>query len=180
MTPLNKPLLRIQYEVLHDSIEDMAQEHGVSEAVIRYAIESEGWARQPVTNLSPTEDQTEIETATTAMQQRLDAAHTLRQGILDPQYIKIEAALTAKTIDVINSIQATEPTAAKRLRDLMDILATLRPTKAMIDKNNSDGNAGIKLMIMNHVGEVRSAKDKEIEVVVGLESGDQGVTRNTP
>lgn len=163
MTPLNLPLMQVQYEVLHESIADIALTHNVSESMVEYAIRTHKWERK---RLTPTQQSTELETVTSDRQAALEAIHTLRQGVLDPQYIKIEAALVAKAIDIVNGIQATEATASKRLKEVTDILATLRPTKNMV--KDTQANNSLKLMIMNHVGDINKAQTKheEIEVVV--------------
>lgn len=163
MKPLNLPLMQIQFEVLHENITEIAHTHNVSEEMVKYAIRQHNWEQK---TLTASEQAEEIDAANSNRQVALEAVHTLRQGVLDPQYIKIEAALVAKVIDVANSILPEEPTAAKRLKELTEILATLRPTKNMVKEQHNDGS--INLMIMNHVGDVNKvqAKPEEIEVVI--------------
>lgn len=163
MEALNLPLMQVQYEVLGESIASIADEHTVSHQMVEYAIEQHKWTRKDLTTGQQVEA---LDAANSDRQVALEAVHTLRQGVLDPHYIKIEAALVAKAIDIIRGIVPNEPTAAKRLKELTDILATLRPTKAMQDTTPKD--SGMKILIMNHVGDVNAVETKreEIEVVI--------------
>jgi hypothetical protein len=165
MEALNIPLMQVQYEVLHDSIDKIADEHDVSRKMVEYAVKQHGWERK---DLSASEQGDALEVANTDRQMALEAVHTLRQGVLDPQYIKIEASLVNKAIEIINSIQAAEPTASRRLKEITDILSTLRPTKAMQKQTEQAG--GLKLMVMTHVGDVNAVQSKKEQVEVVVES----------
>lgn len=163
MKPLNLPLMQIQYEVLHEDVQDIADNHAVSKQMVEYAVRTHNWERRTLTESEQTE---ELNSANSDRQVALEAVHTLRQGVLDPQYIKIEAALVAKTINVVNAIQVTDAKAASKLKELTGILATLRPTKSMVKESSAP--EGLKLLIMNHVGDINktAAKPEEIEVVI--------------
>lgn len=182
---LNLALLRIDYEIFHKTVDEICAEHGVSRAIVDHAIKSQEWKRQ---DLDTTEA---MEVATTDLKEKLDCAHVLRQQVLDPQYIRIEAAITEKTLDVINSIDSQDPNAAVRvLKQTTDILSTLRPTQAMIDTKKQAGEAGLKILIMNKVGDV-GGQQEEVSVQVDASmqrlpdgghalSKQQGVTYNAP
>jgi hypothetical protein len=165
MEALNLPLMQTQYEVLHESIDIIARDHAVSTQMVGYAIEQHGWTRKQLTTTQQTEA---LDMANADRQVALEAIHTLRQGVLDPHYIKIEAALVSKAIDIINSIIPGDPTASKRLKELTDILSTLRPTKAMQKKSDDSSSQGLKIMVMNHVGDVNAVETKreQVEVIV--------------
>lgn len=165
MEALNIPLMQVQYEVLHETIEKIADEHDVSREMVEYAITQHGWERK---NLNDSEQANAIEAVNSDRQMALEAVHTLRQGVLDPQYIKIEASLVNKAIEIINSIQAAEPTASRRLKEITDILSTLRPTKAM--QKQTDQAGGLKLMVMTHVGDVNAVQSKKEPVEVVIEN----------
>lgn len=172
MKALNLPLLQVQYEILGEDLESLAKQHDCSVAFLEMAIKKRGWVRHPIAQTQDsaliTVETSKLEEQIAAMEQRLNAAHVLRQGVLDPQYIQIEAAITAKTLEVINSIQAEDHSAAARLRIISKILASLRPTKAMIEsqKNNAKSSEGIKLVIMNRVETVsgQPAQTEEVHI----------------
>lgn len=168
MEALNIALMQVQYEVLHESVGTIAQEHSISPEMVEYAIEQHNWVQKDLTN---DEQNTAIDVVNSDHQVTLEAMHTLRQGVLDPHYIKIEGALVAKALSIINGIHASEPTAAKRLKEITEILSTLRPTKAM-QAQTAQSDQGVKIMIMSHVGDVNAVESKreQIEVVIDAKS----------
>ncbi len=162
MKDINVPLMQVQYEVLHESVADIAKEHEVTAQMVEYAIEQHGWTQKQLTD---SEQASAIDVVNSERQVALEAVHTLRQGVLDPHYIKIEAALVAKAIDVINGILPSDPTASKRLKEITEILSTMRPTKAMQDQTQSND---IRVMVMTHVGDQDAVQSRreDVEVVI--------------
>ena len=157
VTPLNIPLMQTQYEVLGESCEDIAENHGITVQMVLYAVEKYGWTRNEF-------DPETLQKVATQRQSMMDSVHILRQGALDPQYIKIEAAITHKAQEVIRAIEPESAKATDKLKDMTEILSKLRPTTAMM---KSDGSSNeMKIVIMNRVGDLNQPESKTIDVEV--------------
>lgn len=161
ITPLNIPLMQTQFEVLGESCEDIAENHGITVKMVEYAAEKYGWERK---NLDPDT----LQKVVTQQQSTMESIHVLRQSVLDPQYIKMEAAITHKAQEVIHAIEPQGAKATAKLKDLTDILARLRPTTAMMKTDGSSGE--MKIVIMNRIGDSQQAESRTIDVEVNREA----------
>lgn len=159
-------LLRYMYEVHGSTVEELAEENGTSEQMVKYVSEQQGWKQTQLaksatdwTDVSDHRDEDVIE----EVQQRMSAVSLLRQIAVNPKLQAFETALLNKAIDATHFVDITMPNSADalcKLGDLLDKLKESNPALKALNKKSEAavaGNNSIKVQIVT--GYTDSQKD---------------------
>ena len=124
--------IKTQYEILHDSIENIVSEHDISQRVLETVIEEENWVRKKVSE----EDINDAE-----------KFNSVASTFLDPEITKLRYAVLTKLRDVLANV-----TEAHELKYVADLLTSLQPS-VKFRNNKEEKKNEIKILVMNQYGE---------------------------
>ena len=124
-------LVQLQYEVLHEAPNDIAEAYGVSVDVIMYAIESRGWDQKPYSeSVGSWHDVATLENKTPDIVEALVNKATITQLLkiqnFNSRYVRLESLAISKLQSLITSIDETLPTATDQLKTAVQTLAALK------------------------------------------------------
>lgn len=149
--------IRLQYELLDQSVEDLAEENNIPVSRIKYAIEQEKWTRTPIADA--VNDWSTIkgldllsDEALGDIQNRIHILNLLKTQALNPRYIALEAALLSKATELINTIDSSQPTAPAQLKSLAEIFETLvgkRQATPAPGSAEEPGKGGLRIYVNN-------------------------------
>ncbi len=151
-------LIRMHYEVLGYSVQELAKSHHVSPSLIVAAIKKEQWERHPIvqsvkhwtraTNPDGTlQTEPEILEDVKSKAQIMDL---LRNTERSPDLFKAEAMILSKIGEIVASIDASDVTASKQLKNLVECVKNLQPEPIAADKAAGEG---FSIKILNHYGD---------------------------
>ena len=133
----NWNLAKMQYEAYGKSLEDIADDFEVSLKMVEYAAETQGWQDNAIDS---------------------DLAE-LKEMALGPKRLMLEATLLDRCMEILNGLDTSSVTAPDICKVISDVLKTLKPQ----DSNKSAEAGGLKVLIMNKVGqEAENAVDVKI------------------
>ena len=151
MQDTNWELLKFKYEVLGNDLDQIAEEHQVSPAVLKY--NAKDWKQIPLARKEPLnlEELKSLEDVLSKLGEET-AAHTkafaiLKQKFLGPKYVELETVLLHKAIEMANGLSAQDPRGAATLKNLASILTellaknpllTVGTTEEITDPNNRE------------------------------------------
>lgn len=148
---------KLQYEVLGDSLERVAETHNLSPSSVRRVAEEENW--QPIDPSNATlQDMTSyLVDVRRSLQVKLDLASLYREIELFPKITSIEDKLVEKIRSAVNSVDTTDPRSASALRALGQSLYAIaeRKNKYAADDELSQEDT-------NYTVEIVSTADKAI------------------
>lgn len=174
-------LLRIQYEIFGEEIDDLAEEYDTTPRMIEYAAEEGKWQRMPIAKaISEWQNIENLEEIPPDLmdqvRDRMQILFTLKQSTLNPKYIAIETAILGKAQQVIQNLSSDHPNAAQILKAMTDVFTSLREaTGAGGSRGEETQDNSIKVQILQRVGPGGPA-DPSAAVQVEV----QGVQRSTP
>jgi hypothetical protein len=129
MQDTNWELLKFKYEVLGNDLDQIAEEHQVSPAVLKY--NAKDWKQIPLARKEPLnlEELKSLEDVLSKLGEET-AAHTkafaiLKQKFLGPKYVELETVLLHKAIEMAQGLSAQDPRGAATLKNLASILTEL-------------------------------------------------------
>jgi len=155
----NWDLIRIQYELFHTSVPQIAHEHGLSVGLLEHAIEEKGWQRKEIAkktfDLAEANSLEEItDELLDSVKQRLDIVSILKAEALSPVYIKLELMLLHKAIEITENLSAKSEKAANQLKSLTSSLAALLAQNSILQRGNEvmdDDDKKFIIQILNQV-----------------------------
>jgi hypothetical protein len=168
-------IIRMQYEVFGEDIQTLADTYNVSEKLIEYTAEKQGWNVIPATNQPPKQwaDNPNVEDEVLdEVNQRLRVIQTLRSQAINPQLIAMESALMTKAMEMIQSIDDQDVNASSKLKIASEILKTLReqnPTTQHQNDKNGDSGTGVRVYVLGAVGS--DGQPAAGQVAVEIDSG---------
>ena len=147
-------LLKLQYEVFGESVENLAESSEVSVGAIEYAVEEENWKQKPLAiAIRDWEYSDKLEDVNTGVldevKSRLGVLEALKRSALAPQYMAVEAAILNKALEIVRTLE-NESNAAGQLKQIAEVIASLKgdDAKAKADGSEKDG---INIQILNYV-----------------------------
>jgi len=172
--------VQIQYEIFHESVENIASENHLTPTMVEYAIAEKGWKRtklngkmQQVKDIGDLEDVTDD--VLSAVGERLSAINMLKAATMNPRYISLETSILAKAREIVTSIVSAAPNAGDQLKKVTEILEKLR--SAGIPQSVNSGASGDKddgrviVQILNTVGGTAVDAEPVIEITDGTSAG---------
>ena len=180
MKPIDWGLVKLQYEIFGETVQDIATEYDTTPRFIQHAIDNEGWKRLPVADAL--RDWTNIESVedippdmVDQVRDRMNILFTLKQSSLNPRYIAIEAAILGKAQGVIQNLDPDHPNAESVLKAISEVFTSLRDVAGPGGRNaQAEESKGITVQVMT-----RSQSDKKIEQGVKVDV-QGGVVQTTP
>jgi len=120
---------KLQYEVLGDSLERVAETHELSVDAVRRVAKEEGWV--PIDpNASSLQEMTNyLSDVRRSLQVKLDLASLYREIELFPKVTEIEDSLVGKIQSALSNIDTTDPRSAGALRALGQSLYAIADRK---------------------------------------------------
>ena len=131
MDTTNWDMIRFQYEILGESLKDLATEHNVTLPVLKFNAEEEGWKPIPLAQQKALQfpDVSSMETITKEMVKQVKehtrTASILKQKFLGPKYIALEALLLSKATQVLANLDVSDGRSANSLRTITAVLKDL-------------------------------------------------------
>ena len=173
--------VQIQYEVFHESIENIAAENQISRSLVEYAIEDKGWKRTKLNGqMQQVKDVGDLEEVTddviNSMGDRLSAINMLKAATMNPRYIALETAILAKAREIVSSITPGTPTAGDQLKKVSEVLDKLRTAAIPNNMAGQHGNGDdgrIVVQIMNTVDLIQQEKEPTPVIEIGSSAGAQ-------
>lgn len=168
-------LIRVQFETLGCSVEQLAEEFGISKSMIQYAIEEENWKQLPI--CSAVQDWRDVdqvqdigEELISEVQDRMRIMRTVKQSALSPKYIALETAILGKGLEVIRGIHPESPNAASQLKQITDVLQSLTGSKsAGVNGPTQSEKQSLTVKVMSHVGPDNTTQAVAAQVEIASE-----------
>ena len=127
MANMDFKTIRMRYELLGDSLQDLAQEYSLTLEQINYLASEEGWTQNllptPAVNDKNVEGYAKSLLETT--RHKLSILSVYNQLALRPQYISLEHTLLEKAVAMAKTLDPNEPMAVSKLKTLTSILNDL-------------------------------------------------------
>lgn len=179
MKTLDWGLIKLQWELFGATAKDISDLYGVNPNIVTYAAEENGWKRLPIAKAvqewTDTEDIKQIDdTLLDEVQTRLKVLHTIRESVLSPKYITVEAAILSKVTDVLQQMDTSDISAAGPLKMIADVFKILsdKNQHSILGDPTEGQKGGITLKILNHVGNKEQFTQQAIEVKVNPQQVD--------
>lgn len=140
MLDTNWELVKFKYEILGNSLEELAQEYCLSMPVLKY--NSKDWKQIPLASGESIslKDITSLEDVLTKLgtqtSSQTKAFAILKQKFLGPKYVELETVLLHKAIEMASNIKETDPRAAQTLRSLATVLSDLLIQNPLLTSND--------------------------------------------
>ena len=142
MQDTNWELLKFKYEVLGTDLDQLAEEHKVSPAVLKY--NAKDWKQIPLASKEPLSlnDVKSLEDVLSKLGEET-AAHTkafaiLKQKFLGPKYVELETVLLHKAIEMAQELNSQDPRGAATLKNLANILSELLAKNPLLTTNHEE------------------------------------------
>lgn len=137
------------YEILGQSVAELAREHSISEEMLKYAIAEEGWTRVPLKD--PMAEVTQLsDDVVQAVQDRCATLKSMKNAALTPQYIALETEILSKARELVSSLNPDNPLAAQQVKLLTEVLGNLRgqvgDNVSLNEKSKGDGSLTVRIM----------------------------------
>ena len=149
---------KLQYEVLGDSLERVAETHNLSPEAVQRVAESEGWTpidEESTTLQSMTSYLTDVRRS---LQVKLDLASLYREIELFPKIIQIEDSLVEKIRQAVSKVDTDDPRSAGALRALGQSLYAIAERKQRYSADDELGQDDTTYTV-----EIVSAADKAVK-----------------
>jgi len=143
-------LIKLQYEVLHESKQAICAEHGIAEGLLDHAISTNSWTVK--------EQDTSTEFLE-SVERQASYISTQRQQITAPLYTKLEYVLLLKCLKVLNNISSDDSKAATNLKAIATIIDTLLKHNDILAPNKQD----IAELTMQFLNKMRSESDDMLD-----------------
>lgn len=143
----NWELIQFKYEILGNSLEQLAQEYHLSLPVLKFNAKE--WKQSPLVKEKPLQlsDISSLEEIITKLGSQTEtqskAFAILKQKFLGPKYIELETVLLHKTIAMAENIKSNDPIGHRTLRSLTTVLADLLQNNPLLNgkgDNDEDGS----------------------------------------
>jgi hypothetical protein len=153
-------ILRIQFEMFGQSLEQIAEEQGIPLSRLMYAAEAGGWAQSNLPALpdriDEAQDADSLQTQLLEdIEERLNFQHLVKTSSLSPRYVGLEAIILSKALEFTKSLCVDQPQAVEKLQKLAKILNDLKEKNATINRNTGKdaeaGGGGLRISVISKV-----------------------------
>lgn len=153
-------LLKLQYEILNFSAEDISKATGINLKIVENEIKEQGWKQWwPTDKLfaeaNPEDEQDEAEVFALQTEQYIDTAkrrlavYTLAKEIhLAQKYLALESSLVKKAKEIIDEIKSGDAEAAAKMSRLYKDMTSKNPMQALQSIQFGEDEGGIPTVIV--------------------------------
>lgn len=157
---IDTELLKLQYEILNLSAQDIADKTGMPLGIIQGEIDGQGWKQWwPTTELfttaDPEDEQSEEEVFALQTEQYIDmakrrlAVYTLAKEMhLAQKYLSLESSLVDKAQSIIEGITNGDAEAASKMSRLYKDMTSKNPMAALQSISFGEDEGGIPTVIV--------------------------------
>ena len=131
-------LIQFKFEALDYSVEQLAAEHTISLALLKYATAS--WEKIEL----PKTDKLDIDSLASDVQSRAQFIDVLSRRYMGPKLTSLGCTLLDKTLRLANSINATDKRTANTLKILTAVYQELRSIHAPTTEETGGGSPPTK------------------------------------
>lgn len=160
-------LVKMHYEVLGQTVQELSHNHNISPALINAAIEREGWNRHQVVNGVKhwTQGDHTDDELMSDVKSKAQIMELLRTAEMSPSLYLAETLLLSKITEIVNGIDAADPEASKQIKNLVECVKELHPPV----KTEENNGGGFEIKILNHFGNKAVGCDNTPQAVqIGL------------
>lgn len=166
MQDTNWELIKLKYEFLGFSLEDLAHEHSISSAVLEY--NSKDWNQisleQDEIDMSDIKSLDDVlEKLSTQTINQTQAFQILKQKFLGSKYIELETVLLQKAISLAANLKDDDPRSASTLKSLTDTLVNLLSQNPLLKSGEAVSRDGDKVWEVRFVDAKPKKPEKEKE-----------------
>jgi hypothetical protein len=171
---INWDLLRLEYELFGKSFPMIRVETGIPVDHLELVAQEQGWEQHPLAQeLATIATSTELVNASedyvAAIQEKLEQINTLKQQLLSPHYVKLEATLLMKAVGIVTNLnEKTDPQASKKLKDVATVLQVLLSQNGLLAPQVAGGD-GDKKLIVNIMNQA-SGSDGDCKSAISIQS----------
>jgi hypothetical protein len=160
---IDTELLKLQYEILNFSAEDIAKQTGMPISIIEAEIKNQGWKQwwpddTPFTEENPEDELDPREVFALQSEQYIDkakrrlAVYTLAKEIhLAQKYLALESSLVKKATDIVEGISDADAEAAGKMATLYKNMTTKNPMAALQSISFGEDEGGIPTVIVRNL-----------------------------
>ncbi len=166
MKTLDWGLIKLQWELFGATAKELSEQYGVNPNIVTYAAEENKWKRLPIAKaVQDWTDTTDIkqidDTLLEEIHTRLKVLHTIRESVLSPKYIAVEASILSKATELLQNLET--PDQLKAISEVFKHLSD-RSGHSISKAQEENQKGGITLKILNHVGSKEQFTQQAIEV----------------
>jgi len=155
MAKIDFKTLRMRYEILGDTLEDLAVEYSLTSDQIHYLAREEQWTQSllPTPHVDTKNVEGYAKSLLEATKHKLSILSVYNQLSLRPQYITLEHTLLDKAVQMASLLDPNEPMAVSKLRTLTGILNDLSNRLGLLAGAANEGekllnDAGVSVNII--------------------------------
>jgi len=148
MQDINWDLVQFKYEFLGFSLEDLANEHHISTAILNYNAKT--W-KQISLEQDDLTDLKEIESIDDVLGKlskqtinQTQAFSIIKQKFLGPKFIELETILLHKAIAIATNLDEKDTRSASTLKHLVDVLTSLIDQNPLLKNSETEGEESDK------------------------------------
>ena len=143
--------IRLRYELLGDSLQDLAQEYSMSLDQITFLAKEEEWIQSAlptpqdlVVSNTPVDTETYAKSLLETTKHKLSILSVYNQLHLRPQYIELEHTLLAAAVQMAKSLKPEDPMSVSKLRTLTGVLNDLSSRLGLLSGAANEGEKMLK------------------------------------
>lgn len=160
---IDTELLKLQYEILNLSAQDISDKTGMPLSVIEKEIENQGWKKwwpddKPFAEAEPDDEMEDAEVFALQSDQFIDkakrrlAVYTLAKEIhLAQKYLALESSLVDKAKDIIEKIGDGDAEAAAKMSRLYKDMTSKNPMAALQSISFGEEEGGVPTVIVRNL-----------------------------
>lgn len=156
-------LLQLQYEILHEPLDQIAEANDVSTTTLQYAIEEKGWERKEVPMVMDNASG-DLDDAADALKKRIKVVQLLKIANFNARYTQLESKAITRLKDLVEDLDTGLPHAAAQMKDIisaMKELKSLSESSGGESINEEDGSgSSLHVNILNQVESVAEETPK--------------------
>lgn len=164
MEPNNKAdLIKVEYEVMHSSVEELSRSHNIPESVIRTYIKDEGWKQ-----LGDEAKDQQLEVITDKMQ----SMSVFNQAALTRSFLSLQSKILTVSHSLLDEV--TSLSDAPFLKIVSEVIELHRPH--ILGPNGSQGGGsggGLRIQVISQFGNGDNAMTNAVQITdsAGLSNG---------
>lgn len=162
-------LVRMHYEVLGETVQELAKSHNISSNLINAALKSEQWERHPIVKSVKhwTKSNRDEEGFQDDIKSKADIMALLRAANRSPDLFRVESILLSKIESICGEIKDDDPDASRQMKNLVECIKELQPVPV---KGDGGDTGGVEIKILNHFGDTpRLGCDVTPAIQIGLD-----------
>lgn len=147
-SPTDFNTMRMRYEVLGESLEDLSTEYGFGTKALQAFAEEEGWCQKPlpsvIDQVEPKDLETYAKNLLETTQHKLSVLSIYNQLYLRPRYIELEHQLLEKALEMTKQLDPSAPGASASLKRLVSSLNDLTQRSGLLQGGAAQGDEMLK------------------------------------